>query len=45
MHGAAAVEKWATVYKDIINTFTTKGDVATTQKALAQAAADNGVGK
>ncbi|MCX7038385.1 MAG: ABC transporter substrate-binding protein [Spirochaetes bacterium] len=45
VHGAAAVEKWATVYKDIINTFTTKGEVATTQKALAQAAADNGVGK
>ncbi|MGA2545907.1 MAG: ABC transporter substrate-binding protein [Rectinemataceae bacterium] len=45
VHGAAAVEKWATVYKDIINTFATKGDVAATQKALAQAAADNGVGK
>ncbi len=43
VHGAAAVEKWATVYKDIINTFATKGDVAATQKALAQAAADNGV--
>jgi len=45
VHGAAAVEKWATVYKDIINTFATKGDVAATQKALVQAAADNGVGK
>ena len=45
VHGAAAVEKWATVYKDIINSFATKGDVAATQKALAQAAADNGVGK
>lgn len=45
VHGAAAVEKWATVYKDILNTFATKGDIAATQKALAQAAADNGVGK
>ncbi len=42
VHGAAAVEKWATVYKDIINTFVTKGDVAETQKALVQAATDNG---
>ena len=42
MHGAAATEKWATVYKDIVNTFATKGDVAATQKALEQAAADNG---
>jgi glucose/mannose transport system substrate-binding protein len=44
VHGAAAVEKWATVYKDILTTFATKGDVAATQKALEQAAADNGVG-
>ena len=42
VHGAAAVEKWATVYKDILNTFATKGDVAATQKALEQAAVDNG---
>jgi glucose/mannose transport system substrate-binding protein len=42
VHGAAAVEKWATVYKDILNTFATKGDVAATQKALDQAATDNG---
>ena len=42
VHGAAAVEKWATVYKDIMNTFATKGDVAATQKALEQAATDNG---
>jgi glucose/mannose transport system substrate-binding protein len=42
VHGAAAVEKWATVYKDILNTFATKGDVSATQKALEQAAADNG---
>jgi glucose/mannose transport system substrate-binding protein len=43
VHGAAAVEKWATVYKDIINTFATKGDVAATQTALVQAASENGV--
>jgi glucose/mannose transport system substrate-binding protein len=42
VHGAAATEKWATVYKDIVNTFATKGDVAATQKALEQAATDNG---
>jgi hypothetical protein len=42
VHGAAATEKWATVYKDIVNTFATKGDVAETQKSLEQAAADNG---
>jgi glucose/mannose transport system substrate-binding protein len=42
VHGAAAVEKWATVYKDIMNTFATKGDVAATQKALEQAATENG---
>jgi len=45
VHGAAAVEKWATVYKDILNTFATKGDVAATQKALQQACVDNGVCK
>ena len=33
VHGAAAVEKWATVYKDILNTFATNGDVAAAQKA------------
>ncbi|WP_455381139.1 ABC transporter substrate-binding protein [Salinispira pacifica] len=42
VHGAAAVEKWATVYKDILNTFATKGDVASTQQALLQAAKENG---
>lgn len=45
VHGAAAVEKWATVYKDIMNTFATKGDVAATQAALQQACVDNGVCK
>lgn len=44
-HGAAAVEKWATVYKDILNTFATTGDVAATQTALQQACVDNGVCK
>jgi glucose/mannose transport system substrate-binding protein len=45
VHGAAAVEKWATVYKDILNTFATTGDVAAAQTALQQACADNGVCK
>jgi len=45
VHGAAAVEKWATVYKDIMNTFATKGDVPATQKALQQACVDNGICK
>jgi glucose/mannose transport system substrate-binding protein len=45
VHGAAAVEKWATVYKDILNTFATKGDVAAAQKSLQQACVDNGVCK
>lgn len=44
-HGAAAVEKWATLYKDILNTFATRGDVAAAQKALQQACGDNGVCK
>ena len=44
-HGAAAVEKWATVYKDILTTFATKGDVAAAQAALQQACVDNGVCK
>ena len=44
-HGAAAVEKWATVYKDVLNTFATRGDVAAAQKALQQACVDNGVCK
>ena len=45
VHGAAAVEKWATVYKDILNTFATKGDVKAAQDALQQACEDNGVCK
>jgi glucose/mannose transport system substrate-binding protein len=42
-HGAAATEKWATVYKDILNTFATTGDVNATQSSLQQACVDNGV--
>ena len=44
-HGAAAIEKWSTVYKDIMNTYATTGDAAATQKALQQACVDNGVCK
>jgi glucose/mannose transport system substrate-binding protein len=42
-HGAASYEKWATVYKDILNSFVTTGDVATAQSALQQACVDNGI--
>ena len=45
VHGAAAVEKWATVYKDILNTFATNGDVKAAQDALQQACKDNNVCK
>ncbi|HTP60194.1 MAG TPA: carbohydrate ABC transporter substrate-binding protein, partial [Spirochaetia bacterium] len=41
IHGAAAIEKWVTVYKDIMNTFATKLDVPAAQQALDQAAKDN----
>jgi glucose/mannose transport system substrate-binding protein len=44
-HGAAAVEKWVTEYKDVLNTFATRGDVAAAQKALQQACVDNAVCK
>jgi glucose/mannose transport system substrate-binding protein len=44
-HGAAATEKWATVYKDILNTFATKGDVAAAQKDLQKACVDAGMCK
>jgi len=44
-HGAAAIEKWATVYKDILTTFATKGDVAAAQAALQQACVDAGICK
>lgn len=41
VHGAAAKDGWAQSYTDAINTFVTSQDVAATQKALVQAAADN----
>jgi glucose/mannose transport system substrate-binding protein len=41
IHGAAAIEKWVTVYKDIMNTFATNLDVSAAQQALDQAAKDN----
>jgi len=44
-HGAAAVERWATAYKDVMNTFATKGDVQATQAQLQQLCKDNGVCK
>lgn len=44
-HGAAAVEKWATEYKDVLTTFATRGDVSAAQKALQQACMDNAVCK
>ncbi len=44
-HGAAAIEKWATVYKDILTTFATNGDVAAAQKSLQQSCVDAGVCK
>jgi glucose/mannose transport system substrate-binding protein len=37
MHGAAAVESWATKFKDIVALFVTSGDVARTQAALQTA--------
>ncbi len=42
-HGAAAYEKWATVYKDILTTFITQGDVAKAQADFQQACVDNGI--
>jgi len=41
VHGAAAKDGWAQAYTDAVNTFVTSQDVAATQKALVQAAADN----
>ncbi len=40
VHGAAALESWATKYKDIMALFVTSGDVAKTQADLAAAAKD-----
>lgn len=44
-HGAAAVEKWATAYKDVLNTFATTGDVATAQNDLQKLCQENGACK
>ncbi len=45
IHGAAAIESWATDFRSAINLFLTTGDVATTQAALQQACVDAGVCK
>ncbi len=44
-HGAAAIETWATIYKEILVTFAAKGDVAATQAALQQACQFSGACK
>lgn len=44
-HGAAAIETWATIYKEIIVKFAAEGNVAVTQAALQQACAFSGVCK
>ncbi len=36
-HGAAAIETWATIYKEILATFAAKGDVTAAQATLQQA--------
>jgi glucose/mannose transport system substrate-binding protein len=45
VHGAAAKDGWAQTYTDAINSFVTKQDVASTQKALAAACTDAGICK
>ena len=45
VHGAAAIESWATKYKDIMALFVTSGDVAKTQSDLQAACKDAGVCK
>lgn len=44
-HGAAAYERWATDYKDVLTTFITQGDVAAAQDSLQQLCVDNGICK
>ncbi len=44
-HGAAAYERWATDYKDVLTTFITQGDVAAAQESLQQLCVDNGICK
>ena len=43
VHGAAAIESWATDYKDTLALFLANGDVAGAQTALQQACVDAGV--
>ncbi len=43
VHGAAAIESWATDYKDALILFVGTGDVAGTQALLQQACVDAGV--
>jgi len=45
MHGAAAIESWATDYKTAVNLFLTSGDVAGTQAALQAACVKAGACK
>ena len=45
VHGAAAFESWATVYKDALALFATSGDVAATQTALQAACVEAGICK
>jgi glucose/mannose transport system substrate-binding protein len=42
-HGAAAIESWATDYKDVLTLFVASGDVAAAQAGLQQACVDAGV--
>jgi glucose/mannose transport system substrate-binding protein len=42
-HGAAAIESWATDYKDVLTLFVASGDVAAGQAGLQQACVDAGV--
>jgi glucose/mannose transport system substrate-binding protein len=42
-HGAAAIESWATDYKDVLTLFLASGDVAAAQAGLQQACVDAGV--
>jgi glucose/mannose transport system substrate-binding protein len=44
-HGAAAKDGWAQSYTDAINSFVTRQDVASTQRALANACTDAGICK
>jgi glucose/mannose transport system substrate-binding protein len=45
VHGAAAIESWATSYKDTMQLFVTSGDVAATQASLQKLCVDAGACK